>query len=128
MSNEYKKENRILQALSIRNMKQIELSEKTGIPKNSINGYVKQKWQPKQDAIYKIAKALDVSEMWLAGYDVEMKRPEPQVKIDNLAQVFNIIRKDEELSNLVINLSKLNEGQLQTVKHIVNEFVKANSL
>lgn len=74
----YDKHNRIGEALSIRNMKQVELCEKTGISKGALNNWIKQRWQPKQTAIYKMAKALDVSEMWLAGYDTAMERPTSQ--------------------------------------------------
>lgn len=66
---------RIKKALSLRNMKQVELSEKSGINKPSISCYVSGKYEPKQTALYELGKALDVSEMWLAGYDVPMERP-----------------------------------------------------
>lgn len=54
-------------------MRQTDLCEKTGLKKSVVNGYVKQKWQPKKGNIYKMAKALNVSEMWLAGYDVPIE-------------------------------------------------------
>ena len=122
----YEKKNRIAEALNIRNMKQVELAEKTGISKGTINNWLKQRYQPKQKALYTLAKALEVSEMWLAGYDVPMERPAAQVKMDALAQVVNVIRKDERLTNLVINLSSLNEAQLATVESMVNELAKVN--
>ena len=68
----YERKNRIAEALTLRGMKQVELVEKSGIPKSSINNWISQRWQPKQEALYKMAKALDVSEMWLAGYDVDI--------------------------------------------------------
>ena len=122
----YERKNRIAEALNIRNMKQVELSEKTGITKGTINNWLKQRYQPKQKSLMLMARALEVSEMWLAGYDVPMERPEQQVKMDVLGQVVNIIRKDERLSNLVINLSRLNEAQLNTIESMVNELVKVN--
>lgn len=70
----YVRNNRIAEALDLRGMKQIELCELTGISKSSLNAYVKQNWQPKQNAIAKMSSVLDVSEMWLAGYDVPMER------------------------------------------------------
>jgi repressor LexA len=36
--------------------------------------YIKGSFEPKQDRIYKIAEALGVSEAWLMGFDVPMKR------------------------------------------------------
>ena len=128
MSNEFIKENRIAEALSIRGWKQIELSEKTGIPKNSVNAWVKQKWQPKQKAIMKMAQALDVSEMWLAGYDVPMNRPVEQKKSDELVQLIHSMRNDEELKNLFISICNLTGEQRKTIKSIVDELSKVNSL
>lgn len=66
--------NRIKQGLSIRNMKQADLVEKTKIGKSSISTYISGAYEPKQRNIYKIAKALDVNEAWLMGYDVPMER------------------------------------------------------
>lgn len=121
------RKNRIGEALSIRGWDQVDLVEKTGIKKASINSWIKQRWQPKQESLLKMAMALDVSEMWLAGYDVPMERPVTQVKMDELAQLIHVIRKDERLINLVVNISKLNEAQLTTVESMVNELVKINN-
>ncbi|MEG1995814.1 MAG: S24 family peptidase [Bacilli bacterium] len=65
---------RILEGLSLRNMKQSDLVEKTGIGKSSISTYIKGTYEPKQRNIYKIAKALNVNESWLMGYDVPIGR------------------------------------------------------
>ena len=124
----YEKKNRIDEALNIRGLKQIELAEKAGIAKNSINHWIKQRYQPKQEPLLKMARVLDVSEMWLAGYDVPMERPAQQVKMDELAQLINVIRKDERLTDLVINLSKLSKEQLTAVESMVNELSKLNQL
>lgn len=61
-------------ALKMSNMKQVELSRLTGIDKGSISNYLYGKYEPKSDAINKMATALNVSEMWLWGYDVPMER------------------------------------------------------
>lgn len=65
---------RLTQAMSIRNMKQIDLVNATGIGKSSISTYIAGEYRPKQQNIYKLAKVLDVSEAWLLGYDVPMDR------------------------------------------------------
>ena len=122
------KRNRIAEALSIRGMKQIELAEKAGVSKSSLNHWTKQDWQPKQKALFKMARVLEVSEMWLAGYNTPMERPKTQLKMDELAQVINVIRKDERLINLVVNISKLNADQLTTIESMVNELSKVNRL
>ena len=50
-------------ALGRAGIKQVELSEKTGIPKSAISQYLSGKVKPKQDKVYLMAKALDVSEI-----------------------------------------------------------------
>lgn len=65
---------RFREALDLRNMKQSELCEKTGIGKSAISQYLSGSFEPKQQNVYKIALALDVSEAWLMGYNVPMTR------------------------------------------------------
>lgn len=120
--------NRIREALQIRNMKQVELSEKTGIAKGTINNWLNNRYQPKQTPLVKMAKALDVSELWLAGYDVPMDRPIEQKKSDELAQLIHSMRKDEELKNLFISICSLTGEQRKTIKSLVSELSKLNSL
>ena len=67
---------RIKKALKMRNMKQIDLVEATNLGSSAISQYVSGKYEPKQRALHLIAKALDVSEAWLMGYDVPLERIE----------------------------------------------------
>lgn len=120
----YVRENRIREALQLRNMKQVELCEKTGIKKSSINNWLAQRWQPKQDAILKMARVLDVSEMWLAGYDVPMERPVEQIKSDRLAELIHRMRKDNNLCDLFYVIANLTPDQLNIVSNMVSEFSK----
>ena len=61
-------------AMANAKVKQIELARLSGIARGTINNYVLGKYEPKSDAINKMAIALNVSEMWLWGYDVPMER------------------------------------------------------
>ena len=124
----YERLNRIREALQIRNMKQVELCEKTGIKKSSVNNWLAQRWQPKQEAIMKMARVLDVSEMWLAGYDVPIDRPIEQKKSDELAQLIHSIRTDNDLKSLLLSICSLNPEQRKTIEGVVNELIKINSL
>ena len=63
---------RIEKALMIKGMKQADLCKLTDIPKSSLSLYLKGAYEPKQDKLYKMAEALNVSEMWLMGYNVPM--------------------------------------------------------
>jgi len=67
---------RIRQGMELRGMKAVDLVQATGIGKSAISQYISGKYEPKQVAIHKIAKALNVSEAWLMGYDVPMQRVE----------------------------------------------------
>ena len=72
---------RIRQALYDKKMSQAELSRITGLSKSAISQYISDKFEPKQDAIYLISKALDVSEVWLMGLDVPKERVEKIKKL-----------------------------------------------
>ena len=109
-------------------MKQVDLCEKTGIKKSSINGWIKQNWQPKQDSLYKMAKALDVSEMWLAGYDVPKERSLEQTKVDELTLLIKEMRNNERVKNLFFNISNLTPEQFSTIESMVNELTKINHI
>ena len=65
---------RIQEGLELRGLKQTDLVEKTGISKGALSSYISGRYTPKQNNIYLIAKALDVSEAWLMGADVSMER------------------------------------------------------
>lgn len=61
-------------AMELRGKKQIDLVRDTGIDKGSISYYLSGRYEPKQEAVNKLAIALNVAEMWLWGYDVPMER------------------------------------------------------
>jgi transcriptional regulator with XRE-family HTH domain len=65
---------RIKEGMEIRQLKQIDIVEKTGINKGALSSYLSGKYEPKQNNIYLLAKALNVNEAWLMGYDVTMDR------------------------------------------------------
>ena len=66
--------NRLKKALDYNNMRPIDLANKTKISKTQISNYLKGTYKAKQDKLYLIAKALNVSEAWLMGFDVSMER------------------------------------------------------
>lgn len=72
---------RLREGLDLRGMKQIELAIRSGISKYSISHYLKGDWEGKQDAVYELARALNVSEAWLMGYDVPAERSAPKVSV-----------------------------------------------
>lgn len=122
--------NRIREALQIRNIKQVELAKKTGISKGTINNWLHNRYQPKSIPLNKMARALDVNEFWLAGYDVPMERnlnPNKEKKSDEIKPLIHSIITDKELENLIMDICNLTPEQRQTIISIVNELNKINS-
>ena len=74
---------RIAEALRIKGMKQYELCKLANVPKSSLSLYLSGAYEPKQDRVYDMAKALNVNEAWLMGYDVPMER---QIKKSPLSE------------------------------------------
>ena len=70
---------RIKKALYIKGMKQSDLCRLTQIPKSALSQYISGAFEPKQDRIYLMAQALNVSETWLMGLDVPMERQAKKV-------------------------------------------------
>ena len=60
-------------ALSVRNMTQSELCQKTKIPKSALSEYLKGMYEPKQDRVLLLSEALNVDPVWLMGFDVPME-------------------------------------------------------
>lgn len=80
--------NRLSKAIDIRNIKPIELSEKTGIDKSKISSYMSGRYKAKQDGIHILSKVLNVDPAWLMGYDVPMSN---NIKTDELGNPVSII-------------------------------------
>ncbi len=98
---------RLKEAMKETGKKQVDLCRETGIYKGSLTNYVSGRYDPKSEAIYKLAVALDVSEMWLWGYDVPKERPQEQKNNDILADIVVCLRSDGEFFELVKDLYKL---------------------
>lgn len=69
---------RLKEALATRKMTQKELCDLTGIPKSAMSQYVNGAFEPKQDRLEILAKALRVNEAWLMGYD-DVPRDKPDI-------------------------------------------------
>ena len=101
---------RIRKGLSIKNMKASELCEKTGIPKSAMSQYINGKFEPKQDRLYLIAKALEVSEPWLMGFDVPM----------NSSPAPTSDKEDSKIDVMISTESKdLSDKDKQEILHLI---------
>ncbi len=107
--------NRLNQAMNEQGLRQIDLVKKTklvmekyiknykgnGIDKSLLNKYIKGVAIAKQDKMYILAKALNVSEGWLMGYDVDKDRDWIE---------------DEDYSTLMIDNGRYIETEIKTIK------------
>lgn len=107
---------KIKYALEYRNMKPKDLSEKTGISRSSISEWLSGKYDPKQDKIFLIAKALEIDEGWLLGLNVPIERKSDITSIYNKLEkerqkkVYSFAEQQlEEQNNKIVNLQNFKE-------------------
>lgn len=108
---------RLKEALSIRNMRPVELSEKAKMPRSAISQYLSGKVNPKQDKIFIMAGVLDVSPSWLMGLDVPMQRTLQR----NYSKIPPTPVPEEEKENLLMTLYADNPMIIKWLKE--NNFV-----
>ena len=111
---------RIKQGLQMRNMKQVELADKTGIDKGQISSYLSGKYKPKQENLSLLAAALDVSEYWLMGLDVPMEREgseeavrEQRKRFEAYVQGVYEMREPETVLKLYDQLTEENRAKVR---------------
>lgn len=68
---------RIRAGLELRNLKSADLCKMTEISKSTMSQYLSGLYDPSQLRTELIARALNVNEAWLMGYDVPMQREKP---------------------------------------------------
>lgn len=77
-------QNRLQKAMNIRDMRQVDLVNKTGLDKTLINKYLAGLMNARQDKLTILADALNVNEVWLMGYDISIERNPINMKTDEL--------------------------------------------
>ncbi|EYP03234.1 hypothetical protein W206_00309 [Staphylococcus aureus DAR966] len=77
---------RLKQIMSERKISQSELSRRTGIGRNSISDYLNGKYEAKQDKVFELAKALNVNEAWLMGFDISKNR---KIENNDITSIYN---------------------------------------
>nr|DAW47082.1 MAG TPA: bifunctional HTH-domain containing protein/aminotransferase [Caudoviricetes sp.] len=70
--------NRLLHAMNLKGLKQVDLVNSTGIAKATMSGYMKGEFEPKQKNLHLISKSLKVNPSWLMGFDVPMEIENPK--------------------------------------------------
>lgn len=110
---------RLREAMRMAGKKQADLVRETGLNRGTVSRYLSGEVEPRHEATHKLAKALDVSEMWLFGYDVPMQRPAEQKKNDQLVELIAMLRRDPGLFDFVVSVSKLSAEDRTSVERIV---------
>lgn len=103
---------RLKEALEYRNLKPIDLSKKTNLGKSSISDWLSGRYEAKQDKVFIIAKALNVSEAWLMGLDVPMEKE----KGNDILSIYN--KLEQKNKHKVYSFAKRQlEKQNEAIKY-----------
>ena len=117
---------RLKQIMQERNMKQVDILElvlpvcnKYGLKmnKSDISQYVSGKVEPNQRKLVALAEALNVSETWLMGYEINEKELiDEEEKGKSLAKLI----ANENMLDAVVKLSKLQPEDKEMVVNLIN--------
>lgn len=111
---------RLQEALRESDMQPADLAKATGINKSSVSRYLSGEYEPKQTAINKMAIALNVSEMWLWGYDVPKARSIKQKENDDLVEITVRMRRDAAFFKAVKSLYELSDDDFETINRLLS--------
>lgn len=102
---------RIQAALTIKGMRQADICKLANISKSSMSQYMSGYYEPKQDRVCAMARALNVNEAWLRGYDVPMDMDaktaglaEPKLSECERMWLELYNREPEDTKDLLINM------------------------
>lgn len=108
-------------AMNKRKIKQIDLARVADVNQGALSRYLKGSYEPKSATIYKLALALDVSDMWLEGYDVPMERSRKQKEIDFKNNLYKKIAQDMDLLKTISQYYNLPEEKQKTIRDLVDQ-------
>lgn len=115
---------RLVEAMKVVRKNQSDLARETGLSKGTISKYLSGKVEPRQDAAYKLALALNVSETWLWGYDVPKERNTIQKKNDEIVKIIAQMRKDPKFFEIVSKMAELPAEQYDSLTTIISALGK----
>lgn len=102
---------RLKELLSYYNITQTDFCKKTYIPKSAMSMYISGERLPRQDRITDIAERFGISETWLLGYDVPMKK---ELSVESAQEDFELIYK----------ISKLDKKRKDLIMYMIDGFLK----
>lgn len=110
---------RLQEAMRIADKRQTDLVNETGIAKGTISNYINGKYEPKSPTLQRLARALNVSEVWLAGYDVPMVRTTINAKVNkSIAKNIQILREEAGMTQIELaNLLGVRENTVLAIEN-----------
>ena len=115
---------RLQEAMRDSGKKAIDIARETGLSHSTISRYLSGAVEPRQDATHKLAVLLNVSELWLWGYDVPKSRTAEQKKNDDLVVLIAKMRKDPEFFEVVSMLASLPAAEYESIKSLLTALGK----
>ena len=119
--------NRLKSIMKDRKITQTELAKRTGIRQSSISDWLNDRYEPKQDKVYIIAKALNVSPAWLLGYDENIPTNEQSTNyyLDaETAEYAEMLRTRPEMRMLFSASRGISKEEMQEAVNYI-EFIKS---
>lgn len=110
---------RLEEAMREAGKKQIDLVNETGLNRSIISRCVSGKTEPGNQTIMKLARALNVSEMWLWGYDVPKTRTSTQKINDEIADLVIAFQSDPEFLEVVSVLRAMPRDEYNSFKMLI---------
>ena len=118
---------RLNSILQKRNLSQADLSKMTGIRSSSISDWLNGKYEPKQDKISIIADALNVSPVWLIGYDDTSSNQSEGYYVDpETAEYAEMLRTRPEMRMLFSASRGISKEEMQEAVNYI-EFIKSRN-
>lgn len=121
--------NRLKSIMKERKITQTELAKRTGIRQSSISDWLNDRYEPKQDKVYIIAKSLNVSPAWLLGYDENIPTNEPSTNyyLDaETAEYAEMLRTRPEMRLLFSASRGISKEEMQEAVNYI-EFIKSRN-
>lgn len=121
--------NRLKSIMKERKITQTELAKRTGIRQSSISDWLNDRYEPKQDKVYIIAKALNVSPAWLLGYDENIPTNEQSTNyyLDaETAEYAEMLRTRPEMRMLFSASRGISKEEMQEAVNYI-EFIKSRN-
>ena len=103
---------RFKQAIEESGLKQIELSQKAKCTPSQISSYLKGFYEPKRDKLESLSQVLNVSEMWLLGYDVPKEVQEFNVKFAGEEFYHNL---EKRLASYIETIGRLSKEKQESI-------------